>query len=69
LFDIIGFVNDSFHLACQANEKFLKIQQKNNITPIGNMGCWVQVLNWLNSERTNHSNVIDERLNESRLHH
>jgi hypothetical protein len=41
LFDLISFIDDSFHLARQASEKFLNIRQRNSITPAKDMGHWI----------------------------
>lgn len=38
LFDLIDFIDDSFHLARHAGENFLNVRQRNNITPAENMG-------------------------------
>jgi hypothetical protein len=38
LFDLINFIDDSFHPTCQINKKFLNIQQRNNIIPVKDMG-------------------------------
>ncbi len=65
MFDLISFIDDSFHLARPVDKNFLNIWQRNKITPIEDMGRWVQFQNRFNSEQTNHCNVINERANKS----